>query len=570
MKKLLLASALAVAVCGVLVPRANAQVGGFPDVPPGKYFSEAVGSLAEKGIVIGRPDGLYHGKDDITRYEEALMIHRLINWLVANAASILPAGPTGPAGAPGQPGAPGPVGPVGPQGAAGSAGSPGPAGPQGPPGPAGTQGPKGDPGTPGQAVTDQHIIDLINEHAPTVGGGLTPEDVRELISEAQPEIVEAVLSEIDPELDDIRDSISDLEDWVSELADAIAEGGPRGTMWTGRVVANYGVSGQDFDHHARFDQLRAFVNLDRELNDSVAGHVRFRKDAAHDASPETIDEAYLDFDTLGGLVRAGKQYLVYCNGLIFSNDITSLNGISFQSDPNRNTIFSLAGLAGPSGAATDAIWAGNVTHNTGNIVLSGTYLGEGIGQEKAWDIAGQLTVSDRLKVGAQFGDKIDDIAGASADASAWYSWLNYTGGNYKIQATFGEAEEGFAPSLSQFGPYVEAYNGIPWERWIKEPDHGEVLWLTDNSRMWSVKVNANLGSYPVEIRLADGETKSSVGESGTLEFPMLAYIGVPIRIAPGAPALIYYGWTQSDADLPLGGLEPDVQLFGIKTDIRFD
>lgn len=75
MKKLvLLALALFVAV-GVLA------AGMFPDVPKTHWAYSYVEHLKDKGIVIGYPDGTFKGDRNITRYEEAAMISRLIGLL---------------------------------------------------------------------------------------------------------------------------------------------------------------------------------------------------------------------------------------------------------------------------------------------------------------------------------------------------------------------------------------------------------------------------------------------------------------------------------------------------------
>ncbi|MGB9828619.1 MAG: S-layer homology domain-containing protein [Thermotoga caldifontis] len=52
--------------------------GMFPDVPEKHWAYEYVKHLKDKGIVIGYPDGTFKGDRNITRYEEAAMISRLI------------------------------------------------------------------------------------------------------------------------------------------------------------------------------------------------------------------------------------------------------------------------------------------------------------------------------------------------------------------------------------------------------------------------------------------------------------------------------------------------------------
>ncbi|GGN00768.1 S-layer protein [Thermus composti] len=50
----------------------------FSDVPAGHWAKEAVESLAAKGIIVGFPDGTYRGNENLTRYQAALFIYRLL------------------------------------------------------------------------------------------------------------------------------------------------------------------------------------------------------------------------------------------------------------------------------------------------------------------------------------------------------------------------------------------------------------------------------------------------------------------------------------------------------------
>ncbi len=75
MKKLLLTVVAMLVAVGVFAS------GMFPDVPEKHWAYEYVKHLKEKGIVIGYPDGTFKGDRNITRYEEAAMISRLIGLL---------------------------------------------------------------------------------------------------------------------------------------------------------------------------------------------------------------------------------------------------------------------------------------------------------------------------------------------------------------------------------------------------------------------------------------------------------------------------------------------------------
>lgn len=75
MKKLVLSVLALFVAVGVLA------AGMFPDVPKTHWAYPYVEHLKDKGIVIGYPDGTFKGDRNITRYEEAAMISRLIGLL---------------------------------------------------------------------------------------------------------------------------------------------------------------------------------------------------------------------------------------------------------------------------------------------------------------------------------------------------------------------------------------------------------------------------------------------------------------------------------------------------------
>ncbi|MCX6367460.1 MAG: S-layer homology domain-containing protein [Armatimonadetes bacterium] len=77
MKKALFATvALALTTAPVL-----AQDGPFKDVPNDHWAYQAIDKLAQLKIILGDPDGLYHGKRTLTRYEMAVMLARMLDIL---------------------------------------------------------------------------------------------------------------------------------------------------------------------------------------------------------------------------------------------------------------------------------------------------------------------------------------------------------------------------------------------------------------------------------------------------------------------------------------------------------
>ena len=50
----------------------------FSDVPAGHWAKEAVEALASQGIILGFPDGTFRGNENLTRYQAAMIIYRLL------------------------------------------------------------------------------------------------------------------------------------------------------------------------------------------------------------------------------------------------------------------------------------------------------------------------------------------------------------------------------------------------------------------------------------------------------------------------------------------------------------
>ncbi|WP_302161978.1 S-layer homology domain-containing protein, partial [uncultured Dialister sp.] len=74
MKKILALAAVAALTAGVSAYAANP----FSDVTPSDWAYQAVVDLSDQGVVEGYPDGTFKGERNITRYELAQIIARLM------------------------------------------------------------------------------------------------------------------------------------------------------------------------------------------------------------------------------------------------------------------------------------------------------------------------------------------------------------------------------------------------------------------------------------------------------------------------------------------------------------
>ena len=74
MKKILALAAVAALTAGVSAYAANP----FSDVTPDDWAFQAVSDLSAQGVVEGYPDGSFKGERNMTRYELAQIIARLM------------------------------------------------------------------------------------------------------------------------------------------------------------------------------------------------------------------------------------------------------------------------------------------------------------------------------------------------------------------------------------------------------------------------------------------------------------------------------------------------------------
>lgn len=197
---------LTMAVVAVVAGRSNA--GLFADVSWDHWAYTAVEQLAQVGVIEGYPDGKFNGAQPMTRFEFAVALSRVYDWVMKTApkppamntiVDAVIADPRLPKGG-GQPGAQGPAGPAGPGGQAGPqgpAGTAGPAGAQGPAGPAGQPGPAGPAGPAG-------------ERGPA-GANFPPEALNRLAT------LERLVNEFRPELEAMGKNVNEMNKRLTDL-----------------------------------------------------------------------------------------------------------------------------------------------------------------------------------------------------------------------------------------------------------------------------------------------------------------------------------------------------------------
>jgi len=82
--RLLLLLTAALPLAGALAQEAPT----YPDVPPEHWARNAVEKTTKLGLLTGFPDGYFHGNENLTRYQAAMVLYRLIQYIQAQPGQI--------------------------------------------------------------------------------------------------------------------------------------------------------------------------------------------------------------------------------------------------------------------------------------------------------------------------------------------------------------------------------------------------------------------------------------------------------------------------------------------------
>lgn len=458
-----------------------------------------------------------------------------------------PMGPAGPAGAPGAPGGErGPVGPTGPKGdmgPAGPMGAPGPVGPKGDRGPIGPMGPAGPAGVAGPAGP----VGVVGPAGAKgdKGDAPTPDEVRAICKQ--------LLDEFGNDIKAIRDDLDYLEDDVYDLGDRVAwlEENAKGPKATGYFDYRIGYTGDSLQSGAEFDNLTAKFGIEGKVTNALNAKLSFKyRDTADegrawfnetasqlygdaavdgkDAEQIWLDEATLSFATKGLLSAdwtVGRQFVDYGLGLVVNNERESMQGLraKFSNVWNTNLDFDVfAGGAnynfdqpvGTNGDAdADGYLAMALAYGRPSWKLTGTYLHDGYGNERAWGADFWAKFWGR-ELYASYGELVNSRSGVDVDnyshntPVALMAMLDvWKSKNFALRGFYSDVDAEYDIWSSTLNPYYETYRNtnslaIPWERWLRNP-----LAMT-NVEALGGQLEFNLGSTPFEIAYYDLDCNS--------------------------------------------------------------
>ncbi|UCH34782.1 MAG: S-layer homology domain-containing protein, partial [Armatimonadota bacterium] len=390
--------AMGIAACAAFLIAATVPAGAqgaFSDVPSDHWAYDAVQELAQDGVIIGYPDGTFKGQRQMTRYEFAMALSRILDM-----ERVTIKGPKGDKGDPG---------------------------PAGPPGAKGDKGDKGDPGAggPGTALTERQ-----------------QQLLQQLEQEFMPE-----LRQIRADVDDLLFRVEDLEAIciVDEPAAKIKVGGSISYRtgfygdeleWTGGETNPYpGYSTLDKDAYkaSNFGTMVTKVNLSGQINDATMVNVTLLAEPRTNVPDEAnqpaaglglmdmvrIDEAWVKVNTgfpIRHTATVGKQYFKANMGLALDNGLFPLKAIDLGVPLGRGMMvhgvygqfdretanFDTVNPAEPTSTVNegqDVMSAATLSFPIWDWTVTGVYVHSGVHSQRVWSVGLEGDLFNRTIMG---------------------------------------------------------------------------------------------------------------------------------------------------------------------------
>jgi hypothetical protein len=160
--------------------------------------------------------------------------------------------------------------------------------------------------------------------------------------------------------------------------------------------------------------------------------------------------------------------------------------------------------------------AAQVSRNIAGYDLVGTYLISGIKKETAWSVGASGKLLGHTIMGGYATQlKVKDKDGVDiGKPTAWIVGAPILGSK-KLSCTvsYSITEAAFNVTDSLYHPYVEDFEGLGWERWLFDPDHGKTLFAAADQKV--IAATGNIG--PINFRYINGkENTVGVGDLGTI------------------------------------------------------
>jgi len=519
--------------------------GAFADVPSDHWAYDAVQELAQAGIVIGYPDGTYKGQRQMTRYEFAMAIARLLDKMGTGA------GAKGEKGDKGEPGAVGPVGPVGPAGT-------------------------------GQGLTERQ---------------------QQLLQQLEQEFLPE-LKQIRADVDDLVFRVEDLEARVAELAkgpstkiklsgmmsyrtglygDGLEIGGGDTTGYPGfagldkdafktphfaTMVTKVALSGQINDDTMIYASLLAEprTNFPGEFSfvpgDTISGMTGGATSSVGLMDIVRIDEAWAKVSTkfvVPMTAKVGKQYWSVNQGLAIDNSLFALKAVDLGWDVFRGAqLHGILGLFDEEAfggvLADPPTFLGNEGQDSYSAAtlmvpvsndwsVTGAYVHSGIGDQSVWSVGLQGKLFNHTIMG-EFAQALQDAADVDINdqETAWVAGVNLIDTtNLTLTGKYGKLEENYSAGafLSALNPYAAiSPHDIDWV------DRPLFLDVNNIARGWEASLiyrGLMNGTMPIKVRYYDGDRFDPIAFGEYVDGDAVWTVSVSKQIAQDVTATMLYG-----------------------------
>jgi len=548
--------ALGIAVCGLFlvaaIGPASAQ-GAFSDVPRDHWAYDAVQELAEGGIVIGYPDGTFKGNRQLTRYEFAMALSRVMEK----------------------------QGVVGPPGAKGEQGE---------------QGPPGAPGPGGAALTERQK-QLLDQLATEFGPELSQirNDLEALSFRVDD--LEAVMR-VGPKAPKL--SVTGMLDYRTGWYGSKLK--PTG----GDTNAFPGFPGlaKDAFKASSFTTMLTKVDLAGQINDNLAVNVSLvaepRTNVPFEISGISPDigimdtvyfkEAWAKFDTkvIAPVTwKVGKQYFWANEGLVLDNELfvlkaidmgvnlgcdVMLNGIYGQFDREAFDFDTVVPPSLVSNEGQDIYGAATLTVPVSDWKLTGVYVSSGIHSQRAWSVGVKGKLLSREIMG-EFAQALKDSGNHDINDAdkAWVVGANLIDTKtLTLGAKYGQLDEQFidGSTLSALVPYAAiSPHDIDW---VDRPlflDHDNI------ARGWEVCLaykGLMGGTMPIKVRYYDGDMFDGATPAldDYTDGDAVWTVSISKELAQDITGTLLYGRRDTEATTGVSGSDP-VQVVRGELAVKF-
>jgi hypothetical protein len=252
--------------------------------------------------------------------------------------------------------------------------------------------------------------------------------------------------------------------------------------------------------------------------------------------------------------------------LIMNNDLKPLPGVTLSSKALLGLNPKVTILGAAAGSGTDLVAAAQVGRKIAGFDVKGTYLHSGVGPGQGAERSWSVRVSGKLlgrNISGEYATQLNDNLGNEILPDKPVAWIVgapiLEGEKLACRVSYSVTDSSFGPTYSLFSPYTEPYEGVNWERWILNPDHGMTLFAEQDQKV--IAATGLVG--PVKFRYVNGTANKGATDMGTIWSASITK-----EVAQGVNVDIGYAGTSDFIAAGFGTSANDKLLFA-RTNVKF-